>query len=231
MPMPFRTGRRSALARTFAGALLLGFGACGNAGAEVTKVACVGDSITFGAAIKDRAANCYPAQLGRMLGGDFEVRNFGNSGSTMLRKGDKPYWQQREYRAALDFAPDIVVIKLGTNDTKPQNWSEHGEEFAADYRAMIDTFRALPSKPTVYVCLPIPVFRDRWGITEDVTTREVIPAVRGVAKGAGCPLIDLYAAMEGKGALVPDGVHPNGEGATILAETVAAALREAVPAE
>jgi len=196
----------------------------GCAGAETkTKVACVGDSITFGSGIKDREANSYPTQLGRMIGAAYEVRNFGNSGSTMLKKGDKPYWKQKEYAAALAFGPDLVVIKLGTNDTKPHNW-KHGEEFARDYRAMIDAFRSLPSKPQIYVCLPIPAFPARWGITDEVINRDVIPAVRGIAKATGAKLIDLNSPFKGKAELVPDKIHPNAAGATIIAESVAAAI-------
>ena len=95
---------------------------------ETIKIACVGDSITYGAGIKDRKNMNYPVQLGKILGQKYEVKNFGNSGSTMLKKGDKPYWKQREYKAALEFNPNIVIIKLGTNDTKPQNW-KHGAEY------------------------------------------------------------------------------------------------------
>ena len=88
-----------------------------NASSDTIRIACVGDSITYGAGIKDRKNMNYPVQLGKMLGQKYEVKNFGNSGSTMLKKGDKPFWKQREYKAALDFNPNIVVIKLGTNDT------------------------------------------------------------------------------------------------------------------
>src|SRR4051794_25029443 len=90
-----------------------------------TKLACVGDSITFGAGIQDRDHDSYPAQLGRMLGEAWDVRNFGVSGATMLKKGDKPYDKQKAYRDALAFKPDVVVIMLGTNDSKPQNWDKH----------------------------------------------------------------------------------------------------------
>ncbi len=204
------------------------FGICGLSGctADPVRVACVGDSITFGMGIKDREKNSYPAQLGRILGDGFEVRNYGNSGSTMLKKGDKPYWKQREFAAAKAFRPDVVVIKLGTNDTKPQNW-KHGGDFAADYRAMIAEFRALKPAPDIYLCLPVPVFKTRWGITDEVVNKDVIPAIRGVAKATGATLIDLNSPFEGKGGLVPDHVHPNAAGATIIAETVAEALAPA----
>ena len=125
------------------------------------RIACVGDSITYGAAIKDRAKNCYPAQLGRMLGEKFDVRNFGVNGATMLKKGDKPYWKLKAYADAHDFQPEVVVIKLGTNDSKPHNW-KHKEEYVADYVALIESFQKLESKPTVWVCYPVPAYPGRW---------------------------------------------------------------------
>lgn len=85
------------------------------------RVACVGNSITFGAGIPNREANAYPAQLQAYLGDGYEVRNFGVSATTASPRGDHPYTATEAYRASLDFAPDIVLLKMGTNDTKPQN--------------------------------------------------------------------------------------------------------------
>jgi acyl-CoA thioesterase-1 len=209
--------------------LLLTATGLGTCFAQPLRVACVGDSITFGAGIRDRQNKSYPAQLSGMLGKLYEVKNFGNSGSTMLKKGDKPYWKQREYEAALDFKPNIVIIKLGTNDTKPQNW-KHGPEFAADYKAMIAAFRALDSKPEIYICLPVPVFNTRWGITDKIVTENIIPATKAVAKETGIKLIDLNTPLKGKGNLVPDSVHPNAAGAKIIAETIAKLLKAAAKA-
>src|SRR4051812_11154381 len=90
--------------------------------AEKIKVACVGDSITAGAGVQDPGHNAYPVVLQRLLGDKYEVKNFGVSGTTLLKKGDSPYWNQKAFKAATAFAPDIVIIKLGTNDTKAQNW-------------------------------------------------------------------------------------------------------------
>src|SRR5690606_25963367 len=80
------------------------------------KIACVGNSITYGSGIVDREHNAYPAQLRAMLGEGYEVRNFGVGGATLLNKGDKPYRKTEAYADALRFKPDIVFIKLGTND-------------------------------------------------------------------------------------------------------------------
>ena len=197
----------------------------GAAFSDSIRVACVGDSITYGAGIKDRKNMNYPVQLGKMLGSKYEVKNFGNSGSTMLKKGDKPFWKQREYKAALDFNPNIVVIKLGTNDTKPQNW-KHGADYSADYKSMISAFAKLPSKPKVYICLPVPVVKARWGITDEIVNKDIIPALKKVSIHTKCEIIDLNSPFKGKHQLIPDHVHPNGAGATIIAETVKNSIQQ-----
>ena len=183
------------------------------------RVACVGDSITYGAGIKDRKNMNYPKQLGKLLGKEYEVRNFGNSGSTMLKKGDKPYWKQKEFKAALEYAPNIVIIKLGTNDTKPQNW-KNGANYSVDYKAMISSFTKLSSKPKVYICLPVPVVKARWGITNEIVIKEIIPAIRKISDQTKSEIIDLNTPFKGKNELIPDFVHPNGAGATVIAKTV-----------
>ena len=198
--------------------------ACEAAREAPKRIACVGDSITFGAAIKDRVKNCYPAQLGRMLGEKFEVRNFGVNGATLLKKGDKPYWKLKAYANARDFQPEIVVIKLGTNDSKPRNW-KHKEEYVADYVALIESFRKLASKPVVWLCYPVPAYPGRWGITDKVMKEEVMPRLDEVAKKSGCKVIDLYSALSDKKEMFPDLVHPNAKGATLIAEAVSSAIK------
>ena len=188
------------------------------------RVACVGDSITHGAGVEQREKNHYPKVLGELLGANYEVKNFGRSGATLLKKGDLPYWKTGEFKGATDFAPQIVIIKLGTNDSKPQNWA-HKAEFAADARALVEHFQSLPSKPKVYVCLPVPVYETKWGINETVVKGEVITTLQQVAKEMKLPSIDLYAALSGKAALFPDKIHPNAAGAKVIAETVAKALK------
>ena len=190
---------------------------------SVVRVACVGDSITYGAGIEDRAANNYPKVLGNLLGSGFETRNFGVNGATLLRMGDKAYWTQPEFVKVGAFKPDAVVIKLGTNDSKPQNWG-FKENFADDLAAMIDHFRELPSKPKVWVCLPVPVYETKWGINERVVHGEIIPIIRRVAREKWVPVIDLHQALSGHAELFPDQIHPNAAGAAIMAESVKTAL-------
>ncbi len=183
------------------------------------KVACVGNSITYGSGIKDRTANSYPAQLQKMLGEEWEIKNFGVSGATMLKKGDKPYWEQDAYQKALDFKPDIVIIKLGTNDSKPQNW-KYKNEYSADYTEMINEFKALGSVEKIYICLPIPVFENRWGITKSIVEGVMQEKVKAIANENDVSLIDLYKPFVGEENLVCDKIHPNAEGAGLMAKII-----------
>lgn len=187
------------------------------------KVACIGDSITYGAGVKDRTRNCYPTQLGNLLGKKWTVKNFGVNAATLLKKGDKPYWKLNQYKQALAFNPDVVIIKLGTNDSKPQNW-KHKDEYVSDYVELIQSFQKLKSKPTVWICYPVPAYPGRWGITDKVMKGEVMPRIDEVAKKANVKIIDLYVALSDKKALFPDSVHPNAEGANLMAKAIAGTI-------
>lgn len=185
----------------------------------IIKVACIGNSITYGNGIRDREHFSYPSQLRRMLGKEWEVKNFGSSGRTLLRKGDYPYWNEKEFADAKNFNPDIVIIKLGTNDSKPWNW-KHRDEFARDYSDFIGEFRKLPSHPKIFICTPVPAFPGDWGITDSVIRGEVIPLVRSIAEQNNVEVIDLYRALTGKPEYFPDKVHPNELGSRFMAAEI-----------
>lgn len=187
------------------------------------KVACIGNSITYGAGIKDRKNHSYPVALGRLLGEGYEVRNFGFSGRTLLNKGDRPYMKEQLYRDALNYQPDIVVIKLGTNDTKPQNWV-HEKEFPKDLQQMVKDLRKLSSKPKVYLCYPAKAYRLDWGINDSIIVNGVMPYIDRIAKKYKLEVIDLHAATDGMEQNFPDRIHPNEEGAMIIAEAVYKAI-------
>jgi len=207
-----------------AGAGLLGAVLSWSPGAQAAKVACVGDSITFGYGLSNPSAESYPAVLGMSLGSEHTVQNFGVSGATLLKNGDKPYWNEASYGASGSFAPDVVIIMLGTNDAKPQNWSK-ASEFSPNYLELIQHYRALGA--LVYVATPPPVYPPgAFDISPDVVANEVVPAVRAIAGDAGAPLVDVFTALGGKPESFPDTVHPNAAGAALIAETVRAALEE-----
>ena len=186
-----------------------------------TKVACVGNSVTYGAGIEDRTKT-YPAQLQTMLGDGYEVRNFGNSGSTLLKKGHKPYWKQKEFTDALAFAPDIVIIHLGLNDTDPRNWPRFRDEFTRDYISLIDTFKSANPKTEVIICYMTPIFHthSRFKSSTRDWFWEIQEAIEVVAKTQNVKLIDLHTPLYRRPDLLPDALHPNAEGAKIIAKTV-----------
>lgn len=188
------------------------------------RVACIGDSITYGSGVQGRESNSYPAVLQHFLGDGFVVKNFGVGGATLLRNGDKPYWKERAFTNATAFNPNVVVIKLGTNDSKPQN-RRSMTNFVADLTAMIEHFAALPAKPKIHLCLPVPVYKTQWGINEESVATEVIPAIQQVAAAKKLPVIDLHTALANQKELFPDNVHPNAAGARLIAETVFAAIK------
>lgn len=199
---------------------------CGLASAaDPIKVACVGDSITIGFGLKDRTKESYPAQLGGLLGERYLVGNFGHSGRTVLKKDPKTYWKSKQFKRALSFQPDIVVIKLGTNDSKPESWVRKAD-YVADYVALIERFKSLPSHPTIFICYPVPAYPGQWGQIDAVIKNEVIPRINEVSKIANVEVIDLYSALSNQPTLFPDGVHPNAEGARVLAENVAPVIQK-----
>lgn len=188
--------------------------------ADPFRVACVGDSITFGSGTKIPELQSYPAQLQRMLDpARWDVRDFGVSGATLQNGGDKPYQKQVAFKDALAFNPDVVVIMLGTNDTKPQNWHTP-EAFAADYHDLLAKFKALPQPPQIFICRPVLVVADgRYGIRESVVQQEM-PVIDAIAREEKVGLIDQYATFVGHEATLEDHVHPNVEGANLMARTV-----------
>ena len=193
------------------------------------RVACVGDSITQG--VGASRGQSWPDQVRRMLGEKWDVKNFGVSGTTLMNSGDNPYQKQGAFNNAKAFNPDVVVIALGTNDTKPQNWTNFTGHFEADYTDMVRQFAELPGKPRIFVCRPPYIAKTgNWGIN-DTNTVEEISVIDKVAQDLKLGVIDLHGALKGKDSLIPDNVHPNTEGATAIAGAVFEALTgKAAPA-
>ena len=209
---------------------------------DALRVACIGNSITHGSGIDMQEQHGYPAQLQQLLGDGYHVRNFGVGGRTMLNKGDHPYMQEQAWHDAQAFRPDIVVIKLGTNDSKDYNWNAHKQDFEADMQAMIDTLKPLvpildkkgcptkkmqrAQKPLIYLCSPIKAFRDKWGITDSVIVNEVIPAIQRVAQKNNLQFIDLHPVITDPQDMTSDMIHPNNKGAGKMAKAVCEAIKQ-----
>lgn len=197
----------------------------------IVRIACVGDSITAGSGTRDPELAAYPSHLQRLLGPMFRVRNFGVSGATALGVSDNPYHKTQAFADAQAYKPDIVVLMLGTNDSKHPNPGSLGSEdavnnwaskdrFLADYTALLAAFKAANPDVRLYVCPPVPAYPGRWGITDRTIRDEIGPLVRQAASATGATVLDLYAALSGKPELFPDTVHPNEAGAIAIAENV-----------
>ena len=185
---------------------------------DAIRVACIGNSITDGHGIDMATAYGYPALLQKKLGDKYWVKNFGVSGRTMLNKGNQPYMNELAWKDAQAFKPDVVIIKLGTNDSKGINW-KYGEEFRQDLEQMINTL--LPNKPQIYLCTPIRAEKDSWDINDSIIANYIIPIQYEVAKKYGLKLIDLHSLFEGgEELMLTDGIHPIGKGAERLADII-----------
>lgn len=194
---------------------------------EPIKIACVGNSITYGYDVFNREQNAYPKQLQHLLGDKFEVKNFGIGGRTLLEKGDEPYIKTAIYKEALDFNADIVFIKLGTNDSKTQN-RIYLDDFESDYINLINSFKKKNSDARVVLLLPVPVFRkDSTWIWNNPIKNKIIPATQRAAFKTNTEVLDLYHLFIDRENLIPDKVHPSGLGATVIAKRLYEAVLQA----
>lgn len=196
---------------------------------EKIKVACIGNSVTYGYGHKNPSETSYPSQLQKMLGINYEVRNFGHSGATLLSKGHRPYIKLPEYSKALQWEADIVIIHLGLNDTDPRNWPNYKDDFFRDYTSIIESLYAVNKNVNIYICRMSPIFhwhrrfksgtRDwYWQIQDEIT--EIKQNYENIE------LIDLSRYLYHRPDLMPDALHPDAEGASIIAKQVYSAITD-----
>lgn len=191
-----------------------------------TKVACIGNSITYGIGTENPQVESYPAQLQQLLGHDYLVGNFGKPGATLLNHGHRPYMKQPEFQKAMEFAGDIAVIHLGINDTDPRNWPNYRDEFVRDYLALIDSCRKANPHCRILICrlTPISHRHPRFESGTRDWHRDIQQAIETISRVTDVQLIDLHQALYAYPLFFPDGLHPNPEGAGILAHTVYSAI-------
>ncbi|MDY7393986.1 GDSL-type esterase/lipase family protein [Aureibaculum sp. 2210JD6-5] len=193
---------------------------------EPIKIACIGNSITYGSGVVNREKNAYPAQLQELLGDKYIVKNYGVSGRTLLKKGDHPYWETEAYKKALEFKPDVVFIKLGTNDSKLQN-RIHLDEFENNYTELINSFKKKNGDTRIVLLLPVPAFtKDSMRIWDPVIKNKIIPMTQSVAFKANVEIIDLYQLFIDKEHLIPDGVHPSSLGQSVIARRLFGVIKQ-----
>ncbi len=220
---------RRALAVVLLSMLSLGFlsiSAAPKKQVQKIKVACVGNSITYGTGIEDREHFSYPVQLQKMLGEKYQVGNFGKPGATLLNHGHRPYMQQEEFKEAMAFKGDIAVIHLGINDTDPRNWPNYRDEFVKDYLSLMDSLRSANPKVRFILARMTPIAdrHPRFISGTKLWHGEIQEAIQTVARVSGAELIDFHAPLYPYPYLLPDAIHPNPEGAGVLAKTVYAGI-------
>lgn len=192
-------------------------GYCGNtAGIDAVKVACIGDSNTEGAGVwpeADRLYKSWPVQMRDFLGNDYYTDNLGVSGATLMNI-PAPWgaWTnnaQYNYNKLLN--PDIILVALGTNDSKTEAGYWGARDFKADYVNLINDFKTLTSNPEVYMVTPIKAFANGYAISDDNIRNGVIPAINELSKEYMIPVIDWYSITSSlsQGEYIPDGVHAN----------------------
>lgn len=198
------------------------------------RIACLGDSLTFGSGVADRDSESYPAQLALRLGPGFNVRNFGIGAATLLRSGQPTVWERLD--SVRSFNPHACIIMVGANDSvgEPRgNW-ERIDRFVPDYHDLIDALRGVPAQPEVWLCATTPVEPEMPDMEEErrAFLREINPRltdlrerVRRVAEERATRFLDLNAPLAGRLDLFTDGVHFTAEGYGVVADLVADALQ------
>ncbi|WP_375585822.1 GDSL-type esterase/lipase family protein [Cyclobacterium xiamenense] len=217
------------------GALVLSSLASSYFARKPIKVACVGDSITYGARLDDREKDAYPARLQALLGDRYLVENFGESSLTLIRKGVPTVWNVLP--RIKESNPDIIIISLGTNDTcgfgtcgDRKCW-EYKDEFGPDYRDLVDELSRLPSHPQIFLCAPTPMVLETPGLDAERIAglsvrkprlQELIDTVERIAAEKNVHFIDLNEPLDHRPELFTktDGVHPNKEGYAAIAALV-----------
>jgi lysophospholipase L1-like esterase len=187
-------------------------------GIAKVKITCIGASITAGAQIENPEENSWPGQLQSLLGVNYQVKNYGVSSTTMLKKGNCPYWNTGAYKTALKSDPNIVFIDLGGNDAKAINRPFYAD-LENDTRDMIRSFKNLPSKPRIVLLLPTPMFvTDTAGIYDPVCVKEVSPRLKKAAFDEDVEVIDLHSLLINRPDLIHDKIHPDEIGSGIIAK-------------
>jgi alpha-L-fucosidase 2 len=197
----------------------------------LVKIACIGNSITEGAGLSDPYSQSYPAKLQKLLAtSNCQVQNDGVSARTLTKGGWLSYWTSGKLPDVFAFQPDIITIKLGTNDTKPENWEQknNGAQFKTDYFALVDTLAAMPSHPKIYLILPVPVYPNptavSWGIRDSIIQKQ-IPIIKEVAAARSLTVIDANTPLKNfPQYFKKDGVHPDSSAEDTLAHIVYRAL-------
>lgn len=218
--------------------LVAGLAVAVHAGISDVKVACIGDSLTVGARLKNAAIESYPAQLGQKLGEGYEVKNFGVGGHTLSISADMPYLKSPRYKVALDYKPDVTIIMLGTNDT-PQssrrpNW-EKNRDIERSLSMMVKAFQERNEDVVVFVLGPSPMLPDLPGLStarkNDLAERQprlnsLRPRLKKAAKDLGVLYFDMNKQVKWGNDSFSDGTHLTAKGGALMAEFLATEIKK-----
>ncbi len=182
---------------------------------NLIRVACIGDSITYDYG--------YPDKLQGSLGANYTVRNFGLNSATVLLNTETPYMYHDEFSMSKYFLPNIAIVMLGTNDARTDHFKSI-DNFVSDYKKLINELQALESNPKIFLVKPPPLFNNTLSLENENLLEGIIPRIEQIASEKGLPVIDVYSALENHLEYFSDGVHPNSEGATIIANEVYEAI-------
>lgn len=188
------------------------------------SLAAVGDSVTYGLGLSNRNEYAYPAQLNSRLGTDYTVTNYGYSGATLMKSGNKPYTNTTQYQQSLVSNANVVIIQLGANDSKILNY-RYISQFVSDYKALITQYQNMSSKPFIYVALPPKTFNNRTTIVEEnlVNIRKLIAEM--VLEYDNVSLIDNFSVTQDLSSHFSDGLHPDEKGTAYIANNIYANLK------
>ncbi len=187
---------------------------------DIIKVGCVGDSNTYGAEATERSQYAWPVQIRSMLGNKYETRNFGVNGALMMNHLNDAWKNKTAYSDNKSYDPDIIVIALGTNDSKDGYWD--AVKFKNSYIDLINEFKNYSAEPEIYMAIPIRAYSSSWSINDQTIREQVIPTMKEISKEKGLPLIDLYSVTNNMANLMAtDGIHPRDEGLRIIARKIA----------
>lgn len=185
---------------------------------DPVTIACVGDDLTYGNG--PFFTENYPSKLQSFLGGEYDVRNFGYNYATAFVNGEDPYTDTSEYVESLKCEPDIVLIMLGKSDSSSGNWVNKAD-YERDYAALIESYKALSSSPTVYVLTTPYISEDLYSVNSNVIKTEIIPLQKKVAKEKDLSVIDVFDYTNGHTEWLRDGVYPNATGYSEIALYIA----------
>lgn len=197
------------------------------------KVACVGDSITYGHSVSGWSKNNYPAVLQQLLGDEYHVANFGVSGACVNTNGNKPYISRTVYEESIKYEADILVLMLGSNDSKPRNWTDM-ESFLKEYQELLDTYLEQGKSPKVYIGLCAKSYYingrtsgpAKYSIQPEIVD-QIAAALKEKYENEDVVIVDIND-LTGKHPewFEKDGIHPNSDGAKAIAEEVAGMILE-----